>query len=69
MPRPAGGLTTVADYAIEVADHELRRLVREDTPVERIAAGFRFTEGPIWRGDHLLFSDIPASRIVRWQEA
>lgn len=59
----------MADHTFEVADHELRRLVREDAPVERIAAGFRFTEGPIWRGDHLLFSDIPASRIVRWREA
>ncbi len=58
----------MADYAFEVADPDFRRLVREDTPVERIAAGFRFTEGPIWRGDHLLFSDIPASRIVRWRE-
>lgn len=35
---------------------------------ERIAGGFAFTEGPVWRGDHLLFSDIPHSRIVRWQE-
>jgi gluconolactonase len=56
------------EYAFEIADPELRRLVPEDTLVERIAAGFGFTEGPIWRGDHLLFSDIPRSRIVRWQE-
>lgn len=40
----------------------------EDQPVERIAAGFAFTEGPVWSGDHLLFSDIPKNRIIRWRE-
>ena len=39
----------------------------DDAPIERVATGFRFTEGPVWRGDHLLFSDIPNSRIVRWR--
>jgi len=34
--------------------------------IEHIAAGFGFTEGPVWNRDHLLFSDIPRSRIVRW---
>jgi gluconolactonase len=44
------------------------RLISDSAPLERVAGGFWFTEGPIWRGDHLLFSDIPNSRIVRWQE-
>ncbi len=55
----------VARY--EVRDDAFRRLVAEDAPVQRIAAGFGFTEGPVWRGDHLLFSDIPNKRIVRWR--
>jgi gluconolactonase len=34
---------------------------------ERVATGFEFTEGPVWHPDgHLLFSDIPANRIYRW---
>lgn len=34
---------------------------------ERIATGFQFTEGPVWHPDgYLLFSDIPANRIVKW---
>ena len=49
-------------------DPAFHRLVPPDAKVERIATGFAFTEGPVWRGDHLLFSDIPNSRIVRWQE-
>ena len=48
-------------------DPAFHRLVPADAKVERIATGFAFTEGPVWRGDHLLFSDIPNSRIVRWQ--
>src|ERR1043166_5667725 len=34
---------------------------------DRVAGGFAFTEGPVWRGDHLLFSDIPNSRTVRYR--
>jgi len=44
-------------------------IVADGAAIERIAGGFGFTEGPLWRGDHLLFSDIPNSRIVRYQRA
>src|SRR6266540_3476697 len=34
--------------------------------VEKVAAGFRFTEGPVWsREGFLLFSDVPANHIVQ----
>ena len=38
--------------------------------VERLAAGFRWAEGPVWFGDgrYLLWSDIPNNRIMRWDE-
>ncbi len=37
-------------------------------PMEEIATGCRWTEGPVWFSDHgcLLFSDIPNERILRW---
>jgi len=38
-----------------------------NAPVEKLAGDFQFTEGPLWdaaKGE-LLFSDIPANRIVR----
>lgn len=54
---------------IEQRDAALRRVVPAGAEIERIATGFGFTEGPLWRGDHLLFSDIPNSRIVRYQRA
>jgi gluconolactonase len=35
--------------------------------IERIAGGFRFTEGPAWsREGFLLFSDVPSGRIMKY---
>jgi gluconolactonase len=38
--------------------------------VERLATGFRWTEGPLWFGDgrFLLFNDIPNDRTMKWEE-
>jgi gluconolactonase len=38
--------------------------------IERIATGFRFTEGPAYYGDgrYLLFADIPNDALLRWDE-
>ena len=53
---------------LEVRDPGLHDLVAPDAALERIAGGLAFTEGPVWRGGtHLLFSDIPNKRIVRWR--
>ena len=49
----------------EVRDKKIEQILPEGTIVEQIASGFGFTEGPIWCGDYLLFSDIPLNRIVR----
>ena len=38
-----------------------------DLKIEKVAAGFRFTEGPVWsREGFLLFSDIPNDKILRF---
>jgi gluconolactonase len=52
---------------LEVRDPRLHDLVAPDAPIERVAGGLGFTEGPIWRRGELLFSDIPNDRIVRWR--
>jgi gluconolactonase len=37
-----------------------------DTQVEKVAHGYRFTQGPVWSHDgYLLFSDIPAGKIMK----
>lgn len=34
---------------------------------KKLASGFQFTEGPVWHPEgYLLFTDIPANRIIRW---
>ena len=45
----------------------LHDLIDPDARIERVAGGLGFTEGPVWRGDALLFSDIPNNRIARWR--
>jgi len=41
-----------------------------NAPVEKLAGDFRFTEGPLWVAakSELLFSDIPADRIIRFKD-
>jgi gluconolactonase len=55
-----------ADY-LESADPDFFGIVDEQASLEHVATGFGFVEGPVWRGDHLLFSDIPRNRTIRWQ--
>jgi gluconolactonase len=52
----------------DVIDPRFGSYVLHNAPVERLATGFRWTEGPVWFGDAgaLLFSDIPNNRILRW---
>ena len=36
--------------------------------IEKIAEGFRFTEGPVWMEGKLLFSDIPENKVYQWSK-
>ena len=53
--------------SLDVRNSGLHDLVAPDAPIERVAGGLGFTEGPIWRGNALFFSDIPNNRIARWR--
>src|SRR5437868_3916859 len=40
--------------------------------LKQLATGLQFTEGPVWTnadGGYLLFSDIPAAKIMKWTPA
>jgi gluconolactonase len=52
------------------AHPDLDALVPADLRVERLAEGFRFTEGPVWvrDGGYLLFSDPNVNTIYSWSE-
>jgi hypothetical protein len=44
---------------LDVRHPDLHTFNAPETPLTRIAGGLGFTEGPVWRGTALLFSDIP----------
>ncbi len=54
---------------VEVRDPRLEAVVDPGVRIERLAAGFDFTEGPIWhpQGQHLIFSDMPGDHMRRWR--
>ena len=58
------------DPDVVVLDPRFERLIVPMAAIERIATGFRFTEGPAYYGDgrYLLFSDIPNDALLRWDE-
>lgn len=71
----AGGMAMAAApvFAAEVRpmldrlSPKLDRIIAPGTPIETIATGVRWAEGPVWvAGTGLLFSDPPANIIRRW---
>lgn len=47
----------------------LEKLIAPNAQFEKVADGFSFTEGPVFnRRGYLLFSDIPANRIMMWSQ-
>jgi len=60
-PGPITAHTFVDDIEVEALCNPLAGR----GAVETVSESFVFTEGPLWRGDHLLFSDITADTIHR----
>ncbi len=54
----------------EIIDPRFKAFVLPNAPLEQLAGGFRWLEGPVWFADHdcLLVSDLPNDRILRWTE-
>jgi len=48
----------------EIIEESFNEILLKDSHVEHIATGFGFVEGPVWKNERLLFSDIPNSRIT-----
>lgn len=53
---------------VERFDPAFDRLVAPEAVVERLAAGFRWSEGPVWYQGAVLFSDVPENVVYRWAE-
>jgi gluconolactonase len=58
------------DPAVQILDRSFAKYRIAAAAVERLAGGLRWAEGPVWFGAarHLLVSDIPNNRIVKWDE-
>jgi gluconolactonase len=68
--------------SIEILDPKLNSLIAPGTPIEKLASGFDWSEGPVWikpghppvtsgplswnNGGYLLFSDVPSNTVYRW---
>ena len=55
----------------ESHDERFDQYILGNAPLEELATGFRWIEGPVWMGDWncLLFQDLPRDRTMRWSEA
>jgi len=56
--------------SIERHHPDFDHLLAPDSSMEKLASGFKWTEGPVWRPEQhdLLFSDVPMNTIYRWKE-
>lgn len=64
-------LPVASGQSLVVEKPEFRQLVPDDAVVEKLASGFRFVEGPAWnpKDHYLIFSDIPADKMYRYDPA
>jgi gluconolactonase len=69
-PPPAAPAPTPAPPVKPAANPPFQGLLPANAPIEKLASGFQFIEGPLWLpGDRLLFSDIPANVVNQWSAA
>jgi gluconolactonase len=54
---------TVQGTSIDRRDAALDKIIAPETVVEKVATGFQFTEGPMWREGRLWFSDLVGNRM------
>jgi len=64
----APGQGRAADFDVR-DEAAFRQIVGEGARVEKLGGDFKFVEGPVWigrDGGFLVFSDIPANKLMRW---
>ena len=59
----ASGAQPAAGASIERLDPALDELIAPDAVIEKVATGFGFTEGPMWRDGKLWFSDVTGDKL------
>lgn len=68
--RSDSAVSGVPGTRVEILDSEGNALIDSAAIVEDLGGGFQWSEGPVYipGGDYLLFSDIPANRVMKWKE-
>jgi gluconolactonase len=68
--QPKDSTTVVENTKIRILDPEGNDLIDSTAKIEKLAEGFKWTEGPLYisDGEYLLFSDIPNNRVMKWKE-
>jgi gluconolactonase len=54
--------------SIERFDPAFDKLVAPDAKIEKLATGFKWSEGPVWFEGGVVFSDVPENAAYRWKE-
>src|SRR5210317_1972113 len=56
--------------SIEVVDQTLQNVLNVGAPIEVLAEGYSWSEGPLWlpKLEMLIFSDVPKNTIYSWSE-
>ena len=62
----AGAADPVLIGKILRLDPALDAILPPDAEVEKVAQGFRWSEGPVWKDGAVLFSDVPENTIFQW---
>lgn len=60
-PPPTVGAITRLDPAFDA-------LIAADAKLEKLAEGFKWSEGPVWYQGGVVFSDVPQNIAYRWKE-
>jgi gluconolactonase len=57
-----------AGNSLTFINKKFAKIADKNAQITQVADGFQFTEGPVWHEDgYLLFSDIPANKIYKYQ--
>jgi len=66
LPAGTAGVDNSTPLKVDRLDASSDRIIPADARLERVATGFSWTEGPVWKEDGLFFADIPGNSIQKW---
>jgi gluconolactonase len=69
MPASPAARARALVGGVERIDPALDALIDPAARVEVLATGYKWSEGPVWTGGALIFSDVPSNVAWRWTEA